>query len=303
MTIQVISNGEDGSVVREKLNDNFAELDLAVTPGVLGPPPAVNGTETWIVSQGGTGYDLTAQQVAGNPYTAKKSLALDRIGGFTVFDNIHPINTVTNDTLIGNEPFVGYINGADAVINNGAGTYFVPCLQLDTGTTNAGYATALHTNFPHLFVPGVSDLDARFLVLLPTLPVALSQDYTIQVGFITGVPALATRGMYFELTGASPNWQKVVKNAGGTTTVDTGIAATTSAVTLRIKYDPVATETKFWIDGVSSPAIDDSTRVVDFLSLLGMAVQIRKTFGAIGRSVIYLAHRYDNARAAVPHFS
>jgi hypothetical protein len=207
--------------------------------------------------------------------------------------------STTNDTLIDLNPFTLICSGANAGASNGAGAAFSPVLVLTTGTTNAGFSAALHTDAPYIFVAATSELDQRwhFITTLPTG----AEDFTIQVGFVVGFPT--TQGVYFELTSASPNWFKCVQNGAGTTRVDSGVAATTGATTLRVAYSGANTESQFWINGVALTPIDNTTRVLDAYALLGMVASIRKTFGGTARQITLAAHSYDNAKVEVPYFS
>lgn len=274
-----------------------------VEPGELGTVATIDGTEKWIAAQDGEGIDLTAEQVMGDPYRHAKGHALDRSRGFSFFNKMRQTySSTTNESLIDQNPFVLYVGGA-GLASNGVSTYFAPCVNLSTSTDATAYAVAVHTEYPHIFVPGTSDLDHRFVGLIPTLP-TVAQAFTVQIGFIAGFPSLATAGIYLELTEASSNWFKVVKNAAGTTRVDTGIAAVAATPTaLRVAYSAAATESRFWINGVSSAAIDDSTRAVELLTFLGMVAGIRKSNGIVARSLVLFAHKYDNSKDAFAHFA
>jgi len=277
---------------------------LTVAPGELGTVATITGAEKWIAEQDGDGIDLTVDQVLGDPYRHAKSHALDRSRDYCFFNKMrNDYVGTTSGSLIDLNPFVLYVGGTDAKAVNGASTYFAPCVSLQTGIDSTGYAVEAHTEYPHVFVAGASDLDQRWAFIIPVLPTG-AQAFTIQIGFIAGFPALATAGVYFELTEASANWFKVVKNAAGTTRVDTGIAAVAAApTTLRVAYSASATESRFWVNGVSSLAIDDATRAVDAFTFLGMTAGIRKTNGIVMRNLVLFAHKYDNNKAAFGHFA
>ncbi len=277
-------------------DSRFGSVDI----GDLTPATSIDGTELFPADQGGDGVSITADQIHGDPYRAKKSLALDRTRGFTLLDGLHPTDLIVDNTLAGNEKFVIRAGGAGAAAANNQGTVFVPSLLLSTGTTNTGYCAAQHTSYPYLFVPGTSDLDQRWAVSISNLPTAGVQDFTIQIGFSTA--STAVQGMYFEASGANANWQKVVKDGAGTTTVDTGVAVTTAATIFRVAYSPIATETQFWINGTALSSIDDTTRAVDLFAVLGMFASITKTAGATARYMTIFAHSYDNAKDAIPDF-
>lgn len=278
-------------------DSRFGSVDI----GDLTPATSIDGTELLPADQSGNGVSITAQEIAGTPYTATKSLALNRVRGYSDMSRMRAsYSSTTNDTLVDLNPFTLFCSGANAGANNSAALFLSPLLALNTGTTNAGFAAVLHTDAPYAFVAATSELDQRWSFLITILPTG-GEDFTIQVGFVVGIPT--TQGIYFELTSASPNWFKCVKNGAGTTRVDSGVAAIVGSVTLRVAYSGAATESQFWIDGVALTPIDNTTRAPDALAALGMIASTRKTAGTAARGIIISHHLYDNAKDEVPYFS
>jgi len=283
--------------------DPVSITPLQILGTTIATASSIDGTETVTALDGSTVIRATTAQILGDPYRMYKSLALTRARGYSCMDRFGAATAITTTgSLAGNEPFAIYLSGAGTQAVYGASLLFSPSISLSSGSTNAGYVTMVHTDYPYYFIAGASDLDARWNIIIPDLPTSGVQDFTIQIGFIKGFTGAAVQGMYLELTGANANWQKVVKNAAGTTTVSTGIAATTSATTLRVKYNPTAAECQFWIDGVSSAAIDDNTRAVDFFTDLAMTASILKTTGTTTRAMGIFHHLYDNAKVAPTNF-
>ena len=290
--------GTAANTVAAGNDSRFGTVDI----GDLTQATSIDGTELLPADQGGNGVSITPQQIIGDPYAQIRGLEFDRFKGYTACLNMRTTySSTTNDTLIEGNPFVLYRGGAAAGASNGIGTYLAPTVVLTTGTDNTGYAVAVHTDTPYIFIAGSSELDQRWSILIPALPTG-AEDFTLQVGFVAGFAALAVQGIYLELTSASPNWFACVKNAAGTERVNTNIAATTGVTTARVAYSGTSTESQYWINGVATLPIDDSTRAVDAFQPLGMAAGIRKTFGTTPRTLVFGQHKYDNARAAVPYF-
>jgi hypothetical protein len=278
----------------------FGEVDIAD----LTPATSIDGTELVPADQGGDGVSITAQQVQGNPYSMAKSLAFDRFRGYSGCERMRAgYSSTTDDTLIDGNPFTLYRGGVAAGASNGVLSFFTPAVVLTTGTDANGYAVAAHTDYPYLFVAASSEFDQSWIFVIPTLPTNGVQDFTVQVGFIAGFPALATQGIYFELTGASGNWFVCVKNGSGTTRTDTGVAATTGSTALRVVYSAADAESQYWINGTATAPITNATRVTSEFQLLGMVCGLRKTAGTTARTLAFSNHQYDNAKIAIPYFT
>jgi len=290
--------GTTAGTIAEGDDARFGSVDI----GDLTPATSIDGTELLPADQGGDGVSIAADQILADPYTQTRGYSFGRFKGYWGGGGMRTSYTsTTNDSLIDNAPLVLYRGGAGAGASNAFGVYYAPVVLLNTGTDAAGYAVAAHLDYPYIFIPGTSDLDQRWNIVIPTLPTG-GEDFTIQIGFIAGSPALAVQGIYLELTSASANWFQCVKNGAGTTRVDTTIAATTGVTTVRVAYSGSATESRYWINGVATLPIDDGTRVVDFLQLLGMVAGIRKTFGITARTLAFGNHKYDNLKVEVPYF-
>jgi len=293
--------GTTAGTIAEGDDARFGSVDI----GDLTPAASIAGTELFPADQGGSGVSITADQILADPYAQIKGYAFTRFKGYWGCTDIRPsYSSTTDDSLIDNAPLVLYRGGAAAGASNLIGTYLASCVGLTTGTDTTGYAVAVHLDTSYIFIPGTSDLDQRWALLIPVLPTSGVQDFTIQVGFISGFPALAVQGIYLELTGASPNWFVCVKDVAGIERVDTGIAAIAATpITLRVAYSGDAEESRFWIDGVATDPIFDTTRAVDLFARLGMVCGIRKTAGTTARTLVFSNHKYDNGKVAVPHFS
>jgi len=208
-----------------------------------------------------------------------------------------PAFASTNGAICELEPFVAYQSGAGAAANQAVWLFGTHSLICTTGTTGTGYIRLAHLQYGNPFTTTKSK-DLTYSALIPagsTLPV--TQASTTQMGWMSwtyGVPALATEGMFFQASAALGNWEAVVKNAGGETKVDTGVAIATSSTVIlwRIFYDSDALATKFYIDGTLVATITNATRVVGSV-VLQMVAQIFKSAGINAMQLSLTNMSYD----------
>lgn len=280
--------GTAAGTVAEGDDARFGSVDI----GDLTPATSIDGTELLPADQGGDGVSITAQQVSGTPVTDATSLAFARVRGYSRFDRTRNAFSGTDAALCDLEPYTCFKAAGGAVAQFAAFGTAPPSLVLNTGTATNEYACIRHSLYPTFFDPTLEYIDI-FSFAITALP--STEAYTLQTGFIVGAPALATQGMYLQLSAADAQFQCVVKDAGGETLVDTGITAAIAPAKYvrKIHYDPVALSTKFYLDGVLVGTIANSTRVVATNQLLGMAASIRKSAGTTAASLITDGHYYD----------
>ena len=296
MTIQVINNGEDGLVVRNKINNNFTELENSITTGILGTANNVDGFEVWIATQNGGSTDITAQQVSGDPVRSYKSLAMNRRRGYTNFIRTTSAFSATDGAIIGGEPWSSHFSGTGASILT---TKFLAApggLILTTGTTATGYAGIQHLDNPLAFDPNKS-MVTTFKGGFNTTNLPDVEDQVAVVGFTSPVTALPTYGMYFEATAASPNWFAVVRrDASNATKKDTGVPYTFDFTKrFRVVFDPTvgSVQNRFYIDDALVATILSTERLVPTLAGLYMTAQIRKVAGTTTGGLAFTDHSYD----------
>ncbi len=275
---------------------DIGDLDAASTP---------DGAELLPASQASNPVSVTVQQIAGNPTTLARGHNGLRKKGYSHFASIGPGTTGTHNALLGNELMVSYIYNGGSVASS-VGSTFSPSIALATGTTTNGAAVVLQSDYPASLYYGDLNFDMRMSLQLPALPDS-GQNFTFHVGFTNGAltdfAAITDKGIYFELTDASPNWFLCVKNGAPVTKVDSGVAAVAATkVTLRVAHDQALAKSRFWINGVEQSSILDSTRAIDAFTLLGMMAGIWKTAGTTARSAILFAYAYECSTTAIPGF-
>lgn len=282
-----VAAGDDG---------RFGSVDY----GDLDPAAALDGTEIVAVDQGGDGVQTTVQDIAGDPLIAMRGHALDSARGYSSFSNTrYNMSITTDNTLCDNETW--YVM-TDAAAGAGVSQFAWVGAQafiISTGTTTTGRAAIVSTQYLNLFDPTLS-MDVRFKGGTSALPSV--EAYTIQIGFLEGLPALATGGMYFQLSAASANWRAIVRDDGVETSsnLDTGVVgavdnAPANQKVFRVFYDsdPAVLATKFYINGSLVATIANSTRVLDTGTNLQMAISIIKSAGTTAAGFAVSQNTYD----------
>lgn len=229
----------------------------------LTPATYVDGTEKAAFSQGGAPVSLTPEQIAGSPITMQMSHARDKNRSFTNFSALSPTynSGIVSGVAMDLEPFLIYTSGTDATVFNARLVFNNPYVLSSTGSTTTGRACIAHKDAPLLSNAGSRDFDCRQTVV--QAPPLTGNEFIAQFGFINSVPEIAVfgshRGVFFELTVASLNWQArwISATAGviNNRTVDTGVAPDgvvpqTLRVHLRSHPTDVAErKADFYIDG------------------------------------------------------
>jgi hypothetical protein len=302
--MEVINNGEDGLVVRNKLNNNFAALEAATSPGVAGTATNIDGDELFIADQDGSPVDITTQQVSGTPLTQKMTLAKNHLRDYTDFYKIRPSFASTTGGTLDLEPFRVTQSGTGARAGQASDSLvYSGGLELVTGTTSTGYVVVEHLSAPLTFANGTSNFDFRAEVKLANLPVSGGENYVFKAGFFAQAAGVTTHEMTFNLDSSSPNWLSTVKASTGSSRPNSTIAAqTTTAVALRVWYDPAEQRTRFFIDSVEVPGVSDYSRVVDLFTVLRAGFILTKTQNTTSRSVYVNRMATDILSPAVSHF-
>lgn len=126
-----------------------------------------------------------------------------------------------------------------------------PCaLRHTTGTTATGRAGLIGNTTGILFGGGVWSFST-------TLQIANLSDaietYTYRVGFVDSVSGESVDGVFFRYTNSvnSGNWQGVTRSNNSETVLNSGVAASTSIVTLGIVINANGSLATFFINGVS----------------------------------------------------
>lgn len=227
------------------------------------PATYVDGTEKAAFSQGGDPVSITPEQIAGNPITMQMSHARDKNRSFTNFSTLSATynSGIVSGVAMDLEPFLVYTSGTDAGVVSARLLLGNTCVLGSTGSTTTGRICIAHKDAPLLSNAGSRDFDCRQTVA-QVVPLT-GNEFIAQFGFINSAPEIATfgshRGVFFELTVASTNWQaRWISALGGVVnnrTVDTGIAADgvvpqTLRVHLRSHPTDVAErKADFYIDG------------------------------------------------------
>lgn len=294
------SSNDDAPVVwgvGEQWIDVAANLSMleSLSAGDLDPATTLTGTEIAFLIQGGDGVQSTPQAISGTPVTDVTSLAFNRVQGYSRFDRTRVNFQGTDAALCDLEPYTAYKAAGGLIVQYAVSTISPSCFVVSTGTATNEYACIRHSVYPIFFDPTLEYIDI-FAFTVTALPSV--EAYTFQSGFIVGAPALASQGMYLQLSAADAQFQCVVKGAGGETLVDTGITAAIAPTKYvrKIHYDPTApASTKFYINGALVGTILNTDRVVATNQLLGMATSIRKSAGVNPASFVTDSHYYDIA--------
>lgn len=269
----------------------------SVDYGDLDPATELDGTEIVAVEQGGDGVQTTVEAIAGNPLTAVRTHAKNRVRGYSAFGNTRPAMIVTTDgALCDLEPWVVLTNAAAGCgVIQAVSAFGIQCFIISLGTTTTGRTAIYHTQYRNVFKP-TREMKSTFTFSPSLLPA--TEALTLQAGFMTGLPALATHGMYFQASAASANYRAIVRDAGVETSsnIDTliPIAIAAEPPVFHIHYDPDAAATKFYIDGDLVATILNSTRVITTDTVLQMAYNGIKSAGTTAGGFTNLRyHTYD----------
>jgi hypothetical protein len=268
----------------------FAMTDVnAMTPSVL-----VAGTEKVPASTvAGDPISLTPDLIMGDPLRHAMGHGINRRKGFSDFSKMTAL-TMLNGDVVGLEPYTIFATGDNAKASQGnLGVYFQKCLELETGTQALGGCVVQHLDNPIIYFG--QDFDERWSVQIPVAPVS-GHDFAVMVGFGELMLGNFARGIWLERRFASPNWQIMIRNTAGLYQLDTGIAALTGAkVTVRVKHESVEARCRFWVNGVETPQVLDSTKTLDLFTFLTMAAGI---YGVTGlnqsKKLAVFAHKYNN---------
>lgn len=182
----------------------------------------------------------------------------------------------------------GFRGYGTATANSGTLSQFTG-LSTNPGIVALGTATSTNaqavvrqgennnTNWPYILGGGIWDFN--FLVRLSNLSDG-TDTYTARFGIHNangfGAPG---QGIYFTYTstGATPNWNINNTNGGGTSTTDSGIAASTNWDHFRITVDAGATAVRYFINGVETAGSPKSNNVPT--AAIGFATTMIKSAG------------------------
>lgn len=129
-----------------------------------------------------------------------------------------------------------------------------------TGTTTTGYANLMGSTIDNTLKIGGGAGQCLFETVIRLSRLSDGTDtYTSQIGIVT--PAFSntltiTDGIYFRYThsASAGNWELRSVSASSTTTVDTGVAASTNFVRLRFILNAAGTSIQAYINGVAAGA-------------------------------------------------
>ncbi|MAT91394.1 MAG: hypothetical protein CME59_02210 [Halioglobus sp.] len=254
----------------ENINDMADDIAALqdVDIGDMTAASALTGAEFVPVEQGGNGRKATVDQFDRTMSEIIFTRAKSSVQGACAFFGA-PIGFTSSDgDDFGKDPYT--VNqsgtGAGATVTNFLGQV----VTLTTGSSSTG-RVSLKSSMAVSFWAGNRSFDQSWMCgTSDTDPVSNGHHY--YVGFLSTVTAVNPQGMFFELTPSSNNWHAVVRNAGGVTKTDTGVAGSTTNKTFRIVYDHDDAETRFYIDGALEATILDSTRVMANFTLMEMAI-------------------------------
>jgi hypothetical protein len=284
--------GTTASTIAEGDDLRFGSVDY----GDLDPAATLDGTEIVAIDQGGDGVQTTVQDIAGNPLIAARGHARNYISGYTRFNRTLPLVSInTDNTLCGLENWLTNLSGAGTEVSQFA-WLGVQAFYISTGTTSTGRCAIISTQYANIFDPSRS---WETIVSLGVSAQPSVEAYTAQIGYIKGLPALATDGIYFQLSAASANWRAIVRDDGVETNTDTTVSGVGAHVG-RIFYDADALATKFYINGALVATVPNATRVIDTGDSLQMAYSIIKSAGTTSTSIATQGHYYKNEEATLP---
>ena len=278
-----------------------AAIAAVVSADELDAAAQLDGTEIIPGLQDGSGVGITTQQISGSPLTDARSLAKDRSKGYSNFSKIRGVGYTSADAgVLDLEPFKVHQSGAGASIIQAHGVLGEMSIIGSTGTTTTGYSAITHLEW-HKFDPA-KEMDFRVKIAPIQLPTA-GQNYTLQIGFVSGAPALATHGMYFQLDETNTKWQAIVRNTGVSAATPTTVDATAlGVVDLRVHYDPSVLSTKFYINGTLAATTLNTTKVVPTDTQMETTISIRKS--ALTTAASYVAQHlsFDCEKTALVNF-
>jgi hypothetical protein len=279
--------GTTAGTSAEGNDSRFGSVDFGSLPAASG----WTGAELLAAEQSGGGVKVAGEIITGTPTTQMRTHAFNRLRGYTRFSKTLPAFVSTNGAICELEPWVAYQGGTGAQVQQLV-ALGVAGFSVATGTTTTGYSAIESLQRDNLFATTRS-MQQRATLNVLNLP--STEAYTAQLGFIVGAPALATLGMYFQLSAANANWEAIVKNGAGTTTIDTGVLAATGLSPIpvyRIFYDSTSLSTKFYIDGTLVATVPNATRTPD-ATIYPMVLSIRKSAGTTLAAIVVAGHAYD----------
>ena len=333
MAKQVVAVGNTGTQMVDRLANNFDELYtskdslgtaatkdtgtdsgdvvvsedprlISVSPSALTDSGRLQGNETFAAERGGAGVGVNSELLATSPFVSVKGHTGLRVRGFSDFSKTKNVLVSVDGEFLDLEPYIAHQSGFNAKILQGKNIYYLPYLELSTGTTETGHCGITAALNPIIF-NSTYPLRTKHLVQFLSANGTGGQQWVSQIGFITGAPALATAGMYFSLDQTSGNlFANVRTSAGVVTSENTGVTVVIGTnYILEVYYDPATASTKFFINNNDTPVVTilNTTRVLTG-GLLAMAVTIRKTYGNTAAKVNSLLHMYDCQQPSTPSF-
>jgi hypothetical protein len=300
-------NDDDPRLVSEDVDD--------LTPGT-----APTGVEKFATTQDGDPVYLTAQQIAGNPIRQQLGHSKKVNASFSNFTKLSKTFSApdgSSGVAAGLEPFLCYASGTGSGVVNLQLVTPVSSLAVSTGTTTTGRACLEHIEYPILYLPTLYDRDYRKTISMGGVLPTGGQDYTLQCGFSSNAPEIATLGsglgVFFELKTGDTNWHAVwishTSGAANYRRVDTGVPATIAGIyTLRVhlvSHPTTGAERKalFYIDGELVATIrenDGGHTSMAAGTRLSMLEVIKKAAGTTQASISVLAHYSEIENAAPP---
>jgi hypothetical protein len=282
----------------------FAAVDFSE----LDPAAQLDGTELLAADQGG-GVKATVQEVAGDALTIARGHSRSLFTGYSRLSNTVPSFGVvppTTGSQFGSEPYTCSNVGTGATVQQGA-FLGAPAAVVATGTTSTGFASVERQTVVEF--SAARSMETTFKIAINNLPTA-PQAYTFQIGFFNALvflasrTALASKGIFMQLSAASPNWRSVITNTAGTTNNDSAIAAAATTYVVKVVYDAIAAESRFYIDGVliAAMTIPNATRVMDNAERLTMGAIILKSAGTTSASVGLTDHAFSIETPELAYF-
>jgi hypothetical protein len=189
--------------------------------------------------------------------------------------------------------------GAAAAYTSNGNVNHPGIVQLGTGSTAAGRAGIL-TNNQDMMVPGTYALSFGSAVMVYNNLSSGTERFSVDAGFFDSLTGAMSYSAYFSYTDNvySGNWQCIVSNGLGSTSVDSGITvAVDTYYRLEIEFSATASEAKFYIDGTLVTTIN-TNMPSGTTNRFGCGVNLRKALGTTGRNarIDYLYWRMKVSR-------
>ena len=285
----------DGTVIyisvvagKEEIEGDETEV-TDLDPAVLDPTGYIDKDSVVLLPglQDGIAKAFGPESLNPNPLVLAQGFDRKEIRHFTDFANAEPTASyVLADAgkNYGQEPWrmnFGHTTSTATIKSNKTFTSQIGVVSLEAEDSTLDWASISHVAEPIILDPDDSSVYFGCRIKLDAVIAVTTNEFIIFAGFFP-VGLLPTNGMYIYASygeAAAPgNWYGRVVNGATPTVTNTGVAQTTNWVTLEMIYDPVAQETRFYVDGaLSGTPIPTATR---FPAATGLQAAIE-----IGRGV------------------